>query len=547
MAGLSKANLRKELLKGPFKGKSTLSVIAHKIENQSPFELVGRAGEDFLLSFNSQEIRNTFLEEDWDYVESNKFKGNLFIDNKGKGYLLKDLSRTPELGGASGTASPPDPHEMMTAALILKYGSKGKKKIPSSDYNDLNKAAIATQNLKAFGEAIVTTETDKQQKIDEFSNNFEAYAQAISAADGFLDNLDNGSQVTTVYGTGKSWDKILTERNYKIDDHLFFGKKDYNSSDLVVQVSKSKGRTSFVGISLKKKKLTGGDPTVLNKTVMGLDGLVTSLVRQGYFTARKEFDKIYEIRAQFFYNVIANALTSSDKKTREDTIKKLVGKKDISVYLKTLKGQVKTNHKAVLKEAQKLGQKNMTDALRRKWPATENAELVNPENSYFEAVYNMMVNPRNAKPIVISLANVIFKTDLKGFLGLRGVPKDEFKFTLITGKGQFKNGRIDVSKADELQEVFTTSMIVNALNDAKTAYKVTGEGPKGSEKQAFMQGAKASKLYFKIWMGTLDLADIEIRYKGNITGEPQFFAFITPNFKKEYAEVKRKAKSSDKW
>ena len=77
MAGLSKANLRKELLKGPFKGKSTLSVIAHKIENQSPFELVGRAGEDFLLSFNSQEIRNTFLEEDWDYVESNKFKGNL--------------------------------------------------------------------------------------------------------------------------------------------------------------------------------------------------------------------------------------------------------------------------------------------------------------------------------------------------------------------------------------------------------------------------------------------------------------------------------------
>ena len=543
MAGVSKANLRKELTKGPFKGKSALSIIAHKVETQSPFEIV--AGSDTILFFNNEEIKDTFVEEDWEYVESGKFRGELFVDEKGKGYFLKDLSRTAELGGASGTASPPDPHEMMTGALILKYGSKGTKKVPKGDYSTLNKAAVATQNLKEFGEKIVTTETDKQQKIDEFSNNFEAYAQAISAADGFLDNLDSGSTVKNVYGTGKSWDKIL--KDYKIDDHLFFGKKDYNSSDLVVQVSKSKGRTSFVGISLKKKKLTGGDPTVLNKTVMGLDGLVTSLVRQGYFTARKEFDKIYEIRAQFFYNVIANALTSSDKKTREDTIKKLVGKKDISVYLKTLKGQVKTNHKAVLKEAQKLGQKNMTDALRRMWPATENAELVNPENSYFEAVYNMMVNPRNAKPIVISLANVIFKTDLKGFLGLRGVPKDEFKFTLITGKGQFKNGRIDVSKADELQEVFTTSMIVNALNDAKTAYKVTGEGPKGSEKQAFMQGAKASKLYFKIWMGTLDLADIEIRYKGNITGEPQFFAFITPNFKKEYAEVKRKAKSSDKW
>jgi len=279
-----------------------------------------------------------------------------------------------------------------------------------------------------------------------------------------------------------------------------------------------------------------------------LDGLVSSLVRQGYSTAKKEFDKIYEIRAQFFYNVIENALFSSDKKIRESTQKKLVGKKDISAYLKTLKNAVKTNHKLILKEAQKLGQDNMTKALKRAWPPTENAALVNPENKYFEAVYNMMTNKKNAKPIVIALANIIFKTDLKGFLGLRGVPKDEFKFTLITGKGQFKNGKIEPGNADELQEMFTTSIIVNALNDAKTTYKVTGEDPKGNTKrQAFMSIKNPSKLFFKIYMGTLDLADIEIRYKGSITGEPQFFAFITPNFKKEYAHVKNKAGKGDKW
>ena len=546
MAGLSKANLRKELPKGEFKGKSALSVIAHKIENQSPFELVGGGSAAAILSFNNETIKQSFVEEDWDFIESSRFKGEIFVDKKGKGYLLKDISRTPELGGGSGTKSPPDPHEMMTAALILRYGGNGTKKVPTSTYSTLDKAAEATKKLKKFGDDIVTTESDKDQKIEQFSLNFEAYAQAISAANGFLENLDSGSKVEKVYGTGKSWDKIL--KNYKIDDHLFFGKKDYNSSDLVVEVSKSKGRKSFVGISLKKKGLKGADPTVLNKTVLGLDGLVSSLVRQGYSTAKKEFDKIYEIRAQFFYNVIENALFSSDKKIRESTQKKLVGKKDISAYLKTLKNAVKTNHKLILKEAQKLGQDNMTKALRRAWPPTENAALVNPENKYFEAVYNMMTNKKNAKPIVIALANIIFKTDLKGFLGLRGVPKDEFKFTLITGKGQFKNGKIEPGNADELQEMFTTSIIVNALNDAKTTYKVTGEDPKGNTKrQAFMSIKNPSKLFFKIYMGTLDLADIEIRYKGSITGEPQFFAFITPNFKKEYAQVKKKAGKGDKW
>ena len=62
-----------------------------------------------------------------------------------------------------------------------------------------------------------------------------------------------------------------------------------------------------------------------------------------------------------------------------------------------------------------------------------------------------------------------------------------------------------------------------------------------------MKGSTASKLYFKIYMGTLDLADMEVRYKGSITGEPQFFAVITPNFKKEYARVKSNSKSADKW
>ena len=87
MAGLSKANLRKELPKGEFKGKSALSIIAHKIENQSPFELVGAGSADAILSFNNETIKQSFVEEDWDFIESSRFKGEIFVDKKGKGYL----------------------------------------------------------------------------------------------------------------------------------------------------------------------------------------------------------------------------------------------------------------------------------------------------------------------------------------------------------------------------------------------------------------------------------------------------------------------------
>ena len=122
-----------------------------------------------------------------------------------------------------------------------------------------------------------------------------------------------------------------------------------------------------------------------------------------------------------------NALGSTDKKTREDTIKKLVGKGNVSDYIKKLD---KMSNQNVIKEAQKLGQGNMTKALRQAWP--NEMPDSNPYNDYFETINKIMVKPENARPIVIALANVIFKTDLKGWLGLRGIPKDEFKFTLIT-------------------------------------------------------------------------------------------------------------------
>ena len=565
MAAFSKANLRKEIKGGMYNEITAAQAIASKIETNSVFELESsQSPRRQLLKWNDTQAETAFKEDDFAWIENQKGDKSWFpfLNEKGEPIPLGALTRTKDMGGGSGSAAAPDPHELMTGALIYKYGSKGQKTIPDNAYNTLARASKTTAALKSWGDKIKTQNTTTQDaQVAEFTNNFEAYGQAISAARKFLENLDTGTKVTDVYGTGASWADIL--RKYKIDNHMFFGSKDYNSSDLIVECTKKQQKT-YVGISLKKKGLKGADPTVLNKTVMGLDGLVTALVNQGYMKARKDFKEIEKIRAVFFAKVIRGALLSSDTKI-SDKAKTIFDIKPngryttVSDFLKDLGGTArgafwpwggwaKNDHKKVLKLTQNLSQGikgSVNKALRRGWPNEFSDN--NPYNEYFATIDKIMVKPENARPIVIALANVIFKTDLKGWLGLRGIPKDEFKFTLITGKGEYKNERITVESGDELQEYFTTTMIMDSINNAKGRkyFKVTPQDPQGrTGRQAHLDSKNPSKLFYKLWLGTLNFADIEIRYKGTFMGEPQFFAVITDNFKSNYNQL---AKDKQKW
>ena len=58
---------------------------------------------------------------------------------------------------------------------------------------------------------------------------------------------------------------------------------------------------------------------------------------------------------------------------------------------------------------------------------------------------------------------------------------------------------------------------------------------------------QASKLFYTIFLGKDDIADIEIRYKGSIRSEPQFFAVITPHFKQLYKTQVKKDGGHEKW
>jgi hypothetical protein len=526
----------------PHAGELRLTEIIRKIESQSPFAM--ESGRDKILYFKNDTVKSAYETFDLDTIQRFSTKRNAaFVDSDGNNVGLTELTKTSEFGGAGGGASRgsgPDPHEIMTAALILHYGRRGKKEVPRNAYSNLRNASRVLIALKTTARQIDTTEGDFDDKVEAFDNNFEPYAQAISAANGFLTNLDSGSKVTKVYGTGRRWANIL--RPYKIDDHLLFGKKDYNSSDLIVEVSKAGGAKCFVGISLKKKGtgLNAQDPTVINKTVIGTDGLFKSLVKQGYADVYPKLKNVYKQRSQFFYNVIEASLNSTDTRTRDHARRVLrISGSEVPTYLSNLQRRISTVRSQgafILSEAQKLGQTNMTNALQGDYPEG------GVENIYFRAFDEIFMDERAHKPLVIALLNIIFKTDLQGFLGIRGVPKDEFKFTLLTGKGAFSGGNINVSKADELQETFTTSILTQKMSNPRTVYRVTKTPGK---LQAFEGGP--AKLFYTIYLSKLPLADIEIRYKGSIRSEPQFFAVITPKFKNLYNRVVRKSGGSKKW
>ena len=52
--------------------------------------------------------------------------------------------------------------------------------------------------------------------------------------------------------------------------------------------------------------------------------------------------------------------------------------------------------------------------------------------------------------------------------------------------------------------------------------------------QAWEKGAGAAKVFFSIFSDNRRIIDLEIRYKGSYTANPQFQAVATPNFKEMF-------------
>ncbi len=101
-------------------------------------------------------------------------------------------------------------------------------------------------------------------------------------------------------------------------------------------------------------------------------------------------------------------------------------------------------------------------------------------------------------------------------------------FSLITGNGRYgpKIGAV-IEEAD----IYDIDTIVERMDRLGWSKRDLSIEFNKNKSQAFHEGATAAKLFYVIKVGKMDIIQIELRYKGSFTAQPQFFATFTNKFK----------------
>ncbi len=249
------------------------------------------------------------------------------------------------------------------------------------------------------------------------------------------------------------------------------GVKDYNSSDIVVKGSDG----IFHGFSLKKKgKSADVDPTLINKPITGNVGILKDIL------GAKNVESVEKSKQLFFDYVVykhykKNVKELSDK--QKSNLIKDISQKQMGIYLK------------------------------------------DPRNTFFRRVYQVL--SAHGEEFTKSFIELLFRTKMKNI-----EKGGEFKFYLLTGIGRFTKGMVNVEPA-EVKDTPQTIEALTKIFNSKIEMK-----PTPGKKQAWEDGANAAKVFFTIFSDNVKIIDLEIRYKGSYTANPQFQAVATPDFKK---------------
>ena len=148
-------------------------------------------------------------------------------------------------------------------------------------------------------------------------------------------------------------------------------------------------------------------------------------------------------------------------------------------------------------------------------------------------IFWMTVNKilmKDSKDMMIAFLKLIFKVDLQPILDESG----QFDFYLLTGIGQRKGNSIGVEPA-EVKDLPTTIEALSRIfkeDKIRLGKTVDNKGNVRRQPWEYEKEERApAKLFYTIYNGKTPLLNLEIRYKGSKTAEPQFQATATPIFK----------------
>jgi hypothetical protein len=308
----------------------------------------------------------------------------------------------------------------------------------------------------------------------------------------------NDAVAQKVFLTGNVWPNEVEKFRIKA-----YGFDDYNSSDFIVKT----GDKKYFGVSLKKKpKKNSADPTLINKAF--------DTVLNG-----KEFNKIKEeiteLRTEYFAGLvrqahedgilfIENINRQSDKELFE------AKKRDKKIFDRAyinIKGSLSGGY----------GNDKAPDAMRK----FVNADLAKTNNVLFKRLTQYMND--NADLFAKTLINLVLKVKLYDELSANKKLKDfTFGFALVTGIGDISRGKPNVSSGKAV-DLHTILCGLSDLEANRKPYKIIVDFEKKAE-------ANAAKIFFKLSKAGVNILDMELRYKGSFTSQPQFFATITKEF-----------------
>ena len=375
-----------------------------------------------------------------------------------------------------------------------------------------------------------------------------------------------------VYLTGDKWPRMVEP--LKVSAHGF---NAYNSSDFIIRPVGMKN--AYFGVSLKKKfSAVAADPTIINKA---FDTLIQG---KEFEDTRKELQKV---RENYFGGLVKDAISEGHihikggasksnaflfnghkPKDRTDNnmakdrafidtkgsmeMKEILGPKDFDKKPKLaveklygLAAEDKLKYIKMLKDGKKItvtkspwnyyGDKalNRSGLASRKNDTMRgwvNKQLGKPDSLYKEF---MGVMNDNKEIFVEKLIQVALKKDLPDLMDYDRMGDMTFGFALVTGIGGVSGGRnlytdkgkinVEKGKALDIHDVRCgLSQIDKQVGDWE--FKIVGDEVDTESDDG------PAKVYFDLVKGSKTLLNMELRYKGGFTSQPQFFATISKHF-----------------
>ena len=378
-----------------------------------------------------------------------------------------------------------------------------------------------------------------------------AAVQGISAARSIRDwvpirSKESGTAITRpvcdkVYLTGDKWPKDV--QKYEVDAYGF---KSYNSSDIIFQWKNPKG-LAFYGVSLKKKpSVKDPDPTLINKA---FDSVLEGEGEQEVKELNKIKKEVEDERTKYFARVVREAIKAKyliiGKGKLPSDDKELM---KIRVYGE-VKNLFKAKDKMALINIKGRGTLDLTNPLKQTDPNIfqiksgkeyrefKRGELMNKKismrafvNSKIasqDSIYNVMVKVMNkyADKFATALLNLVLKTNL-----YKELDENQFAFALITAAGSIdKDGNPKNLGVIKAKGLYTVLCGLSALNKGPSKYEMILD----EEANKKSDGAKVFLILRK---GKINILDLQLRYKGGFTGQPQFTGTLTKEFKEILTE-----------